>query len=210
MMNTSNPAMPRKPYEGLIFDCDGTLTDSMPLHFLAWRAALSPFGLLLSEDRFYAMAGIPSDKIIQLLSAEQQIHVDYREAAKQKEQAFLDRIHLLEPIAPVIEVVKHFRKRVPMAVASGGFRHIILRQLQHIGCEELFDSIVAAEDTQRHKPNPDVFLEAAKRLNVAPHNCLVYEDADLGVEAAAAAGMDVIDVRQFYQPKRFGDPQATC
>jgi HAD superfamily hydrolase (TIGR01509 family) len=89
-----------------------------------------------------------------------------------------------------------------MAVASGGMRHVILKQLTQIGCVDWFDAIVTAEDTERHKPHPDVFLEAARRLHVSPEHCRVYEDADLGVEAARRAGMQVVDVRAIHTPRR--------
>jgi len=87
-------------------------------------------------------------------------------------------------------------------VASGGYRDIILAQLERIGCADWFDAIVTAEDTKRHKPEPDVFLEAARRLNVRPEHCRVYEDADLGIEAARRAGMECVDVRQLHTPRR--------
>jgi beta-phosphoglucomutase-like phosphatase (HAD superfamily) len=187
---------------GLIFDCDGTLVDSMPLHFLAWHKTMMAYGLELPEDRFYALGGMPSHLIIDMLAREQSVDVDSRRAAQEKEKAFLQLIDRLEPIHAVLDVAKMHFEIKPMAVASGGFRPIIHQQLDLIGCKHLFQSIVTAEDTVRHKPEPDVFLEAARRLDVSPENCLVFEDADLGVQAAKNAGMRCIDVRDFYRPKR--------
>lgn len=191
----------RKAYAAIIFDCDGTLTDSMPVHYLAWHSTLSRYGIEFPEARFYELAGVPTDRIIERLAAEQQVEVDARAVAGEKEAAFLQLIHLLKPIDVVLEVAEHFRGRLPMAVASGGFRDVIVQQLERIGCADWFDAIVAAEDTERHKPFPDVFLEAARRLGVEPTKCLVYEDADLGLEAARAAGMDAIDVREHYSSR---------
>lgn len=187
---------------GVIFDCDGTLVDSMPVHYLAWHRTMSLVGIEFDEERFYALGGMPSHHIIELLASEQNVVVDPISTAHRKEEAFLERIHLLQRIEPVVEVAKNLRGRKPIAVASGGFREIVLRQLVHAELADWFDTIVAAEDTTQHKPEPDVFLEAARRLNIEPQKCLVFEDSDLGIEAARRAKMDCIDVRTFYQAKR--------
>lgn len=182
-------------YDGLIFDCDGTLIDSMPAHFVAWQAALKPHGIHFPEDRFYGLAGTPTDRIAAILAAEHGITLDSREIAHRKEEHFLEALSLVTPIQEVVDIVHQHRGRLPMAVASGGFRRVILRQLAQIGLADVFDTVVTAEDTERHKPEPDVFLEAARRLGVAPGRCLVYEDAELGFEAARRAGMACVDVR---------------
>jgi beta-phosphoglucomutase family hydrolase len=188
--------------QALIFDCDGTLTDSMPLHFVAWSQTMRRFGIEFSEDRFYELGGIPSDKIIQMLADEAQLLLDVAAVTQEKEQVFLDSLHLLEEIAAITSIVRENKGKLPMAVASGGFRDIVAKQIAHIGLEGWFDTMVTAEDTARHKPEPDVFLEAARRLGVAPANCLVYEDADLGIEAARRAGMQWVDVRTLHRPRR--------
>jgi beta-phosphoglucomutase family hydrolase len=188
--------------KAIIFDCDGTLVDSMPVHFLAWHETMTKYGIRFPEDRFYALGGMPSHRIIELLSREQNIPMDANSVAHEKEMAFLDRIDMLVPIEPVLTVARQSRGQKPIAVASGGFRNIIMRQLTQIAMDDWFDAVVTAEDTQRHKPEPDVFLEAARRMGIAPENCLVFEDADLGVEAARRANMPCIDVRTFYTPRR--------
>lgn len=197
-----NPAMPTREYQALIFDCDGTLTDSMPIHYVAWKQTMAGYGISFPEDRFYSLGGMPTEKIIRLLADEQRIEVDAAMASAAKEDAFLKLLHLLKPIDDVVQVARHFHGRLPMIVASGGFRDVIQQQIAQIGCDGLFGDLVAAEDTDRHKPEPDVFLEAARRLGVEPQECLVYEDSDLGLQAARAAQMDFIDVRTFYTPKR--------
>lgn len=188
--------------DGVIFDCDGTLVDSMPVHYLAWHRTMSQVGIEFDEDRFYALGGMPTHHIIELLASEQNVVVDPVPTAHRKEEAFLEVIHLLRRIEPVVEVAENLRGSKPIAVASGGFRKIVLRQLVHVELADWFDAIVAAEDTTQHKPEPDVFLEAARRLKVDPKKCLVFEDSDLGIEAARRAEMDCIDVRTFYQAKR--------
>ncbi len=199
---SENLAWPTRDYQAIIFDCDGTLTDSMPVHYVAWHKTMTAYGIQFPEDQFYAMGGMPSDKIVRVLASEQAVTIDAGRAAHEKEAAFVERMHLLEPIEPVIDIARRFRGLIPIAVASGGFREIIRKQLLQIGCHDWFQAIVTAEDTERHKPHPDVFLEAAKRMGVSPRECLVYEDSDLGLEAARAASMDFIDVRTFYSPRR--------
>jgi HAD superfamily hydrolase (TIGR01509 family) len=186
----------------LIFDCDGTLTDSMPVHFLCWQKTMRACGIEFAEDRFYALGGMPSDKIVELLSVEAGLALDCAAVAAEKEQAFLETLHLLEPIAAVVDIARQNRGTRKMAVASGGFRHVIEKQLRQVGIYDWFDALVTAEDTPRHKPEPDVFLEAARRLGVPPADCLVYEDSDLGVEAARRAGMRWVDVRTIHKPRR--------
>ena len=188
--------------DAVIFDCDGTLVDSMPIHFLAWNRTMTEVGIELPEDRFYAMGGIPTHRIIEMLAHEQQVLVDAHATAKRKEEAFYELIHMLEPIHIVVEVAKKLRGLKPIAVASGGSRHGVEKQLRHVGIWDWFDTIVCAEDTVRHKPDPDVFLESARRLGASPEKWLVFEDAELGIEAAKRAGMDWLDVRNYFESKR--------
>ncbi len=183
-------------YSGLIFDCDGTLTDSMPLHYVAWVQALSRHGLSFPEPRFYAMGGVPTGKIIEILAAEQGISVDVAKVGYEKEELFLENLTSVGPNEPVCRIALEHHGKLPMAVASGGSRSIVMDQLISIGMNHVFRAIVGAEDTLLHKPYPDVFLEAAKRINTAPERCLVFEDTDIGIEAACRAGMDFVDVRR--------------
>ncbi|MDA8743510.1 HAD-IA family hydrolase [Rubripirellula amarantea] len=186
-------------YDGLIFDCDGTLSHSMPLHYIAWRDTMARYGIEFLEDRFYSMGGMPSEQIIAILSHEQNVSVPTDQAAAEKEAAFADQIFDLMPVTAIVEVVRQHVGRLPMSVASGGIRPIIDQQLQQIGLDSIFAAIVTAEDTERHKPEPDVFLEAARRLNIPPERCIVFEDSPLGFTAAFRAGMDCVDVRPFHQ-----------
>ena len=194
-------------YSGLIFDCDGTLTDSMPLHYVAWVKALSRHGLEFPEARFYAMGGVPTGKIIEILSAEQGILVDVAKVSYEKEELFLENLPGVGANEAVCRIAREHHGKLPMAVASGGSRSIVMDQLLSIGMNHVFRTIVGAEDTQLHKPNPEVFLEAAKRINTAPQHCLVFEDTDIGIEAARRAGMDYVDVRRLEAgPQPATDP----
>jgi beta-phosphoglucomutase family hydrolase len=189
-------------FKGLIFDCDGTLVDSMPLHYLAWKAAMQEVNIQISEEQFYFFAGMPTVKIIETLAKEQHIVVDAQAAAEEKERLFLAKIELLQPIHRVLEIVQREKGGRKMAVASGGWKNVINRSLAAVGLEGMFDAIVGADEVQHGKPAPDIFLKAAECLQLKPAECLVYEDGNLGIEAATAAGMQVIDVRPWYLPKR--------
>ena len=190
--------------QGLIFDCDGTLADTMPLHFHAWRSTLDRYAIPLSEDRFYSLGGQPTVKIVELLAGENGIDLDPVAVAEEKEQAFLTRLSEVKPIAPIVDIVRANVGKLPMAVASGSHRAVVFDVLKIVGLDDLFDehTVVGAEDTELHKPNPDVFLEAARRIGVAPEKCRVYEDAELGIEAARRANMACFDVRDVFTPAR--------
>ena len=181
---------------GLIFDCDGTLADTMPAHYRAWTAMLEPHGIPFPEPRFYAMGGMPTSRIIGLLAADAGVVVaDVDAMVREKERLFLQHLDALAPIVPVVAVAAAYRGTLPMAVASGGYRDIVAQTLARLSLSDWFATMVTAEDTARHKPEPDVFLEAARRLGVAPRACAVFEDTELGLEAARRADMLAVDVR---------------
>lgn len=185
---------------GLIFDCDGTLADTMPIHFRSWSATLEPHRLRFPEEQFFALAGMPAHRILALLAGEQGLSFDAEAIAgmmADKERRYLEFLHTVRPVASVFEIAQRFRGVLPMAVASGGEGPVVRRTLEVIGALDWFGAVVGAEDTERHKPEPDVFLEAARRLGLAPSGCVVFEDSDLGMEAAARAGMAGVDIRKF-------------
>jgi beta-phosphoglucomutase family hydrolase len=188
--------------KALIFDCDGTLADTMPLHFIAWQKTLLKYGFQFDEDRFYSLGGQPTDKIIELLSKEQKIEVNVSEATEEKEAAFLESLDQVQPIKPIVDIALEHQGKIPIGVGSGSQREVVKQILVHLGLEKTFQCVVGSENVDRHKPEPDVFLEVARRLDVEPKFCRVYEDADLGVEAANRAGMDCFDVRTVFTPRR--------
>lgn len=182
--------------KGLIFDCDGTLADTMPLHWRAWQVITTRHKLRLPEERFYELGGVPSRDILKMLSKEQGVPIDHLAVAREKEAAYLPLIGQVEPITTVVEIVRANHGKVPMAVASGGTRNIIEQVLKHLRIREFFDAIVTSEDVTNQKPAPDIFLEAARRIQVPPQFCRAFEDTDLGMMAIRAAGMEAVDVRQ--------------
>jgi HAD superfamily hydrolase (TIGR01509 family) len=190
---------------GFIFDLDGTLADTMPAHYRAWTLIGERYGFTFPEDRFYQLGGVPTAKIAAQLVTAAGLTLDPLVIAKEKEQAYVASLAdgaNVHPVAPVLEIARRHRSEGPMAVASGGLRHLVERTLAQLGIADWFSAVVAAEDTTRHKPEPDVFLEAARRIGAAPADCTVYEDTDIGLEAARRAGMRGVDVRPLYLPRR--------
>jgi len=188
--------------QGIIFDCDGTLADTMPLHWRAWQAVTQRYNLHFPIDRFYSLGGVPSRDIIKMLGEEQGIKIDHLAAAREKENAYLPLIAQVEPINTVVGVAREHFGKIPLAVASGGVRSIIEQVLQHLGIRELFEAVVTSEDVVNQKPAPDIFLEAARRIGVPPQFCRAYEDTDLGMQAIRDAGMEAVDVRLIVGGKK--------
>ena len=190
--NNSLRSSPR----GIVFDCDGTLADTMPLHWRAWQVISRRHGFSLPEERFYSLGGVPSRDILKMLSAEQGIALNPLAVSHEKEAEYLPLIAQVEPINSVVGVARENYGKIPMAVASGGTKDIIEQVLEHLGIRELFQAIVTSEDVVNQKPAPDIFLEAARRIGVPPQFCRAYEDTDLGMQAIRAAGMEAVDVRE--------------
>jgi len=184
---------------GIIFDCDGTLADTMPLHWLAWQKIAQRYGLHFPIDRFYSLGGVPSRDILKMLGEEQGVKLDYLAASHEKEAEYLPLIAQVGPIRAVVDVARDNYGKIPMAVASGGVLPIIEAVLVHLGIRDLFVTVVTSEDVVNQKPAPDIFLEAARRISVAPEFCRAYEDTDLGLQAIRAAGMEAVDVRVLLQ-----------
>jgi len=181
--------LPDEPFAGYIFDCDGTIADTMPLHFDAWDRAMRELGGIFPEDLFYAWGGKPALQIVGELNEMYNLKLDPEQTVEIKERYYHDLIPKVLPIEPVVRLVKQFHGTAPMAVASGGYREIVIATLRALELDGFFDAIVGAEDVLRGKPHPDPFLEAARRLGVEPRDCLVFEDSPLGMEAAQRAGM---------------------
>lgn len=187
---------PIEGFEAVIFDCDGTLVDSMPAHFDAWCEALASYGAggIFKEDVFFAMGGRPTRDIVEDLNSEYGLKLNPEAIALAKREAFLRKLHLVEFIDEVAEFARKLTGKMPLAVASGGSRYVVEKTLRLLNCSDWFDEVVTADDVQNGKPSPDIFLKAAELLGVAPGKCLVIEDAPPGVMAAEAAGMQVFTV----------------
>jgi len=189
--------IPEGDFDGYIFDCDGTLVDTMPLHFRAWEESLKRAGLKgrLSEDFFYSVGGMPTRKVAQIMAKHHDLTVDVERVFHEKESLFLEMQAEMKVIEPVVAFARSLHGRFPMSVASGGPRPVVQKTLELLGIDGLFPIIVTPEDVTHGKPSPEMFLLAAARMGVAPARCLVFEDTAPGFEAATAAGMKHVVVK---------------
>lgn len=188
--------LPVDGFDAVVFDCDGTLVNSMPAHFEAWCEALTYYGAgsVFQEDVFYAMGGRPTTDIIVELNSEYGLKLDPEAVAMKKREAFLNRLTSIELIDEVVDFARSCRGRFPLAIATGGTRLVIEKTLQAVGISDLFDEVVSADDVAVGKPDPEVFLKAAAMLGAEPSRCLAFEDAPAGILAAQRAGMQVIAI----------------
>ena len=183
--------------KGLIFDCDGTLVDSMPLHMEAWENAVNKFNIPWSFDFFYLKKGMHELDIALLYKEEFNCDFNEIDLVKTKHEYFRNHLSSLKPIYPVVELANKYNGELSMSVASGGTRKNVVAQLKSICIINLFDHILTADDNIKPKPEPDLFLSAAKLMNVEPEYCQVFEDSELGLQAAERAGMSATDIRLF-------------
>jgi beta-phosphoglucomutase family hydrolase len=181
--------------QAIIFDCDGTLADTMPTHYRTWKTVLAPHGIEFSEERFYSLGGLSVRSIIEILAEEQGKTVDPDALLAEKEALHSTHHARAVPISEVVDIAREWRGRIPLAVGTGGTRTFCTQTLKELGILDFFDAIVCAEDVPQGKPAPDIFLEAARLIGVPPEHCVVYEDTDPGIEAAKRAGMQWVDVR---------------
>jgi len=188
--------IPAGDFAGYIFDCDGTLVDTMPLHYRAWNIAMQRHGLKgeLDENLFYSLGGVPTRRVAELLGQHYGLLLDPDQVFHDKEELFLELGNELRVIPEVVEFARRAAKRAPVSVASGGPKPIVRKTLERVGLADLFPVIVTPEDVLHGKPAPDMFLLAAAKMGVTPSACLVFEDAEPGFRAAEAAGMKWVRV----------------
>ena len=182
--------------QALIFDCDGTLVDSMPLHMKSWEKAFKFFNVRFDYDYLFSLKGIKELEIIKSYNKKFGTNLNPEETVNKKHNIYFKNINSVKPIEPIVKIATEYFGKFPLAVVSGSVRDIVRKELEVIGIFHLFNTILTANDPFKPKPAPDIFYEAAKRLNVSPENCLVFEDGDPGLEAAVKAGMKMIDVRE--------------
>jgi len=193
-------SLPAGPFKAYLFDCDGTIVDSMPLHYVAWTQALAEYGCTdFTEPYFYSMGGVPVPGVVAAINQRDGLSIPVEAFAERKEQLYYDLIHELQPVPEVLEVIRAEHGRIPFAVVSGSTRESVEKSLGALGILGLFDTLVCAGDYEHGKPSPEPFLLAAQRLGVAAKDCLVFEDAEVGIESATAAGMQSVRVAQPHE-----------
>jgi beta-phosphoglucomutase family hydrolase len=186
--------LPTRSFRAYLFDCDGTIVDSMPLHYTAWKKALAEWNCAFEEQLFYAWGGRPVTEIIAALNQRDGLNMPVDAVARRKEDLYFELLPQIKAIPEVVEHIEAKHGHIPLAVVSGSRRDSVLGSLTALHLIDKFDALVCAEDYARGKPAPDCFLVAAERLGVPPEDCLVFEDTDLGIEAATAAGMASVRV----------------
>jgi beta-phosphoglucomutase family hydrolase len=195
--------LPAGPYKAYLFDMDGTIADSMPLHYIAWKQALAEYGCpLFPEPLFYSWGGMPVREIVATLNQRHGLNMPIEEVAHRKEGLYYELLPKLTAVPEVLEQIEAAHKRIPFAVVSGSTRESVTKSLEILNLLDKFDVLVCAGDYTKAKPDPEPFLLAAQKLNVAPASCLVFEDTEMGIQAATAAGMQSVRILQPWERSR--------
>jgi len=185
--------------KGLIFDLDGTLADTMPIHYIAWKNAAAKYGIDFTTELFAQLAGIPLYPTVEKINQIFGMTINPKEMGDLKEEEFENNMHLTPEIKVVTDLVRKYHGKISMAVGTGGSRRLSLKSLGIIGLEGYFDILVTSEDVSHFKPHPETFVKCAELMGVAPADCEVFEDGILGIQAARTAGMMVVDVTEYYE-----------
>ena len=186
--------LPEGPFKAYLFDCDGTIADSMPLHYRAWKQALREWNCEFEEKLFYDLGGMPVAEIISSLNERHGLRMPVETVARRKEALYFELLPQLQAVPEVLQHIEAEHKKIPFAVVSGSTRQSVTASLAALNLLEHFDTMVCAGDYTKSKPDPEAFLLAAARLGVTPEFCLVFEDTEMGIQAAKAAGMASIKV----------------
>jgi beta-phosphoglucomutase family hydrolase len=186
--------LPDGPFGAYLFDCDGTVVDSMPLHYVAWKKALTEWNCAFDERLFYSLGGVPVAEIVSLLNQQQGLNMPVARVTSRKEELYMKMLPHLKAVPEVVEHIEAQHGAIPFAVVSGSTRESVMASLGTLKLLDRFETLVCAGDYAKSKPDPEAFLLAAARLEVEPARCLVFEDTEMGLQAAKAAGMASVKV----------------
>src|SRR5262249_52464176 len=186
--------LPAGKFAAYLFDCDGTIADSMPLHYIAWKQALGKWNCEFDEQTFYAWGGMPTAEIIATLNERQGLAMAAEAVCTEKENFYYEMLPQLKAIAEVVEHIEAQHRQIPFAVVSGGTRECVVASLTAVNLFDKFDVFVCAGDYKKGKHDPEPYLLAADKLGVNPKDCLVFEDTEMGIQAPTAAGMASVRV----------------
>lgn len=181
----------------LIFDIDGTLADTMSVHFNCWSEILKSKNVDYTKEVFYKYAGMPTADTVVKINEHYGINLDVEKTTNDKEKAYISNINKIKPIIPSFELVLEYYNKLPIAAGTGSYRYIAELNLKAIDVYQYIDVLVTADDIKKHKPHPETFLKCAELLNVEPKYCQVFEDAELGFRAVKSAGMILTDINMY-------------
>ncbi len=187
--------------KGLVFDLDGTLIDSMPLHYEAWHEVCATKGVDFTEEMFYSLAGVHSERIFEIINEKYGTDFDPVQYGLIKEEVYMKKLQFLKPVEPVLELVKKYHGRLPMSIGTGSPGKHSWEAVKALGLDKYFDILVSKDDVSKGKPDPETFLKCAKLMGIEPKYCQVLEDGEPGLQAAHSAGMIVTDIREFLVMK---------
>lgn len=185
--------------KALIFDLDGTIADTMPVHFLAYKKIVAEYGIEFTPELFATLAGIPAVGTIRKLNELFGASMNPEEVGLYKEREYEKIMHKMKPVTPVVDLVKQYHGKMPMSVGTGGYKRLAWKTLEILGLNSYFEILVSGEDVKHAKPHPETFLRCAEIMGVEPAACHVFEDGELGIQAANAAGMTSTLVTGYYE-----------
>jgi HAD superfamily hydrolase (TIGR01509 family) len=192
--------LPEGPFAAYLFDCDGTIVDSMPLHYVAWTEALAEFGCTdFTEEFFYSMGGVPIAGVVDAINRRDGSAIPAAAFMARYDELYFGLLPTLKAVPEVLAEIHAKHGDIPFAVVSGSTRESVTKSLTALGILDLFETLVCAGDYAHGKPAPEPFLLAASRLGVAPEKCLVFEDAEAGIQSAIAAGMAWVRILQPHE-----------
>jgi HAD superfamily hydrolase (TIGR01509 family) len=195
--------LPAGDFKAYLFDCDGTIVDSMPLHYIAWTKALAEYGCTdFTEEFFYSLGGYPIPAVVEKINQRDGLSIPIPAFMVRYDEIYFSLLPELKAVPEVLAEIRRTHGNIPFAVVSGSIRDSVVKSLTAVGILDLFDTLVCAGDYQHGKPAPDPFLLAAERLGVAPKDCLVFEDAEAGIQAATAAGMASVRILQPWERQK--------
>jgi len=186
--------LPVGTFAAYLFDCDGTIADSMPLHYIAWKKALGEWNCELDERLFYAWGGMSIVEIVSALNKDRGLSMPVEQVAHRKESLYFELLPQLRPVPEVLAHIEAKHGQIPFAVVSGSALDSVTASLTALNLLDRFDTLVCAGDYKKSKPDPEAFLLAATRLKVPPEACLVFEDTAMGIQAATSAGMASVKI----------------
>jgi HAD superfamily hydrolase (TIGR01509 family) len=186
--------LPEGDFKAYLFDCDGTIADSMPLHYTAWKSVLSEWNCEFAEELFYQWGGMPVTEIISTLNQRHGLAMPVEDLKRRKEELFYANLPLMKAVPEVLEHIDARHGKIPFAVVSGSTRDSVEASLRMLDLLDRFETLVCAGDYAQGKPHPEPFLMAAERLGIMPEHCLVFEDGQMGIDAATAAGMSWVRI----------------